>query len=482
MKVTFTTFLLVIVLLAYGQNIAFPYKLKYSELKENAGKYSFNEVQSEKQILVLVISEVDIAKKKTIYDGFLLLEGNKGSIKMAKIVGNDESEYYDAAKSIFSIDLTEAVKDFEFINNDNKTTISLIKKDKTTVLHSFTVEKKTKTKDDDDSVELSKTEIQLRLQRYFTVAIFNIDGDNEQNGSKLERNALVDKNDIIHLYMDVWGKFYGPGIPTAATQDNRFQIHILLAGNQAQEYSFNALYTGEYKPELLSIFDTSKESVADATSGGQEDILNINQWHGAIKGPYTNKFEVEITKEKIEDSGKSEKIVDATIRIAKLYHVSISTGLLYSSLRNPQNIETATLANGETTLIADDPKHRGILTIMATYYPWGRSFLFPPEGRFFSFHHSRFGIQVGTQLDNNISENFFLGLSNDFARGGSLSVGIHYGRRNYVAGKPGFDFGKDVFDLPDLNVNQDWGLGFYFGVVIDTRVAIELIKSLGGNN
>jgi hypothetical protein len=42
-------------------------------------------------------------------------------------------------------------------------------------------------------------------------------------------------------------------------------------------------------------------------------------------------------------------------------------------------------------------------------------------------------------------------------------------------------FGSEIFDLPELNVKKEWNVGFYFGVVIDTRVAIELIKSLGSS-
>ena len=66
----------------------------------------------------------------------------------------------------------------------------------------------------------------------------------------------------------------------------------------------------------------------------------------------------------------------------------------------------------------------------------------------------------------------------DFARGGSISIGAHYGRRNFISGVDRFDFGEQIFELDELIVKQEWDLGFYAGVVIDSRVAFRLIKSL----
>jgi len=145
-------------------------------------------------------------------------------------------------------------------------------------------------------------------------------------------------------------------------------------------------------------------------------------------------------------------------------------------LRNPQNIEIAPLNDTQNTLIADDPGVRGLITVMAVYYPKGRSFLFPPQGGIFDL--SRVGIVVGTQLGKDANENFLLGLSHDFARAGAITYGIHFGRRNTIPGNRHFDFGDSAYDLTDVSVKKEWNVGLFFGVSIDARVAAELLKTL----
>jgi hypothetical protein len=307
-------------------------------------------------------------------------------------------------------------------------------------------------------------------------AVEYVENDTDYEEYYSNKTNLFLKDNTVHIYIDENGNLINTSIPTTAKESYLYQVHLLYEENNCENALYKFSYDGKYRPEFR-IMKTG-EDVTTLNSTGEEEkekSPKIKEIDFAIIGPFTDEFEIKLVK---EIDGQNTELINQKIDVAKLYHVSISTGLLYTSLRNPQNIETATMANGETTLIADDPRDRGILTIMATYYPWGRSFLFPPTGG--PFDPTRLGIQVGTKLDKDIEENFFFGLSHDFARGGTFSYGVHYGRRNFVAGAADFDFGKDVFDLPELNVKKEWDVGFYVGVVIDTRVAVELIKSLGG--
>jgi hypothetical protein len=323
-----------------------------------------------------------------------------------------------------------------------------------------------------DCKTFSSAEIQERAVDYVT----GVSGYEKYHSKKTN---LFLKDNIVHIYVDENGNLIKTGIPTTAKESYLYQVHLLYEANNCDNADYVFSYDGAYTPKF-NILNTGEKSTAAELNASQEEDAEpvIKELEFAVIGPFTDEFEIKLVK-KVSNE-KDKILLDHKIKVAKLFHVSISTGLLYSSLRNPQNIETFTKANGETTLVADDPRDRGVLTVMATFYPWGRSFLFPPEGGVFD--RSRIGIQVGTRLDDKIAENFFAGLSNDFARGGTVSYGIHYGRRNYVAGARDFDFGNDVFDLPQLNVKQEWGVGFYVGVVIDTRVAGQLIKSIGGNN
>jgi hypothetical protein len=459
-KITFTLFALTVSIISYCQTKV---EVDFSEIDPNGElkgtAYEFKE--GDAPDFQIIFKNVDVAAKTAIegYKFFL-----KETEKQQRAFINENN--YNSTNRTYTLDLSTMLS-----NDIDESLTPFTIKIGNKAIYKVDIKYVKKEEPTKTTTTLTKTQVQLAIDNYFSRQL--LPNLKKKIGLKETKLAYVDNKNIIHLFIDMYGKFYGPGIPTAATEKNRFQFHILLTEEQAEEYSFETLYTGEYNFQILNVLDTRSSGKPQSDKG---NTLEIKPWNGAVKGPYTDLFSVEITRNKREGK-ESKKIVDAEIKIAKLYHVSISTGLLATTLRNPQNIETMELANGDTTLIADDPSIRGVLTIMATFYPKGRSFLFPPEGGVFDI--SRIGIQVGTRIDKDIAENFFLGLSHDFARGGAISYGAHYGRRNYVAGNRDFNFGSDKFDLPELIIKKEWNVGFYFGVVIDTRVALELFKSLG---
>jgi hypothetical protein len=288
-------------------------------------------------------------------------------------------------------------------------------------------------------------------------------------GIQERTGAYIDAHHVVHLFVDNFGKYYGYGAPTVATEQYSYQVHILTADCLKASYNFD--FTGAYNPQFNIDSNSPSSAKAQSNPGG----ITILVKDCAVIGPFTDKFSFNLTR---NVNGKSETVVNPTIPVAKMYYVSVTIGLLGTTLKNPQNISKAPLnKTGDTTLIADDPKTRGLLSIMAIYYPSGRSFLFPPSGG--PFDISRIGIVVGTQVGDSANQNFLLGLSHDFARGGAFTYGIHFGDRNVVSGAPNFKYGTDKFTLPELNVKKAWNVGFFFGVSIDTRVALQLIKSLG---
>ncbi len=289
-----------------------------------------------------------------------------------------------------------------------------------------------------------------------------------------ELGIYLEKN-IVHVFLDQYGNFIETSIPTTATEKYIYQFHVFQENQSFDDYSFRFSWQGKYSP-TFNMERGGEDVVGLQSSEITNDSPDMVMLSFEKIGPFTENFKVKI--ERLNNMNEVDKILtEQTVKVAKLYHVSISTGLISTTLRDPQNIQTFALPNGDSTLIADDPSLRGVVTLFATYYPKGRSFLLTPSGNFFD--PSRFAIQVGAQLNNNLAENFFFGLSHDFARGGSFSYGAHFGRRNYVAGKPDFKFGSDIFDLDELVIKKEWSYGFYFGVVIDVRVAFQLLGALG---
>ena len=332
----------------------------------------------------------------------------------------------------------------------------------------------------------TKSFSQLQIQKAATEYIQEkIDSDEIKYDFKRNIYYTFDENDkrddddinktrIVHIFIDENGNLILSGIPTTATKKYVYQVHLLVEKNNINKSRYKFSADGKFKPKFN--INNTQDETPEGNSVSNEPV--IVEYLSPTVGPYTNKFTLKVLK--YQKGKKVEKLLDSEVEIATTYQVSLSTGILSTTLRNPENIQKLALASGDSTLVADNPDLRGAITIMATFYFKERNFLFPPEQ--FDDWRQRIGLQVGTQINDDLAENFFLGLSYDLTWGSSVSAGVHFGRRNYVAGVEDFEFGKDIFDLPELVIKKEWQAGLYFGMVIDTRVAFKLISNLAGKN
>jgi hypothetical protein len=277
-------------------------------------------------------------------------------------------------------------------------------------------------------------------------------------------------SDVVVIYVDANGDLLYTPVPTTGIRNFKYEIHLIKRSVDKNSYAlvrpeggitdaFNVYSNGT--PSMPGVAKASAAQPADANKSLEERV------YPAI-GPYEADFKISLMRTNAANN-KSSDLIGSTVKVATFYYASIQVGLLATTLRNPQNITKSALPNGDSTLVADDPFTRGIFSVMAVFYPKGRSFLFPPSGGIFSAE--RFGIVVGTQLDKTQFQNFLGGLQFDFARGGSVSFGAHYGRRTTIQGYKDFNFGTDVF-VGDLasRIKQEWNLGFFFGVNVDVKI------------
>ncbi|MEQ6121589.1 hypothetical protein [Reichenbachiella sp. MALMAid0571] len=308
-----------------------------------------------------------------------------------------------------------------------------------------------------------------------------------QNEIKEDRKRnIYMKGNQVYIFLSEDGSILKSDLPTTAIQEYVYHFIVISCKNCKHTSKLKLEVEGSYNPSYLNFVLNEDKELQSEKENNKHDPPIYEAIHYGSYGPFTDSFKVKVSKIDVEDQKKDQVIFERSVKIAKLYHVSISTGLFNTTLKNPQNIEIADriqsgVAMGDSTLIADDPKMRGVITIMATYYPGGRSFLFPPTGNIFD--PSRIGVLVGAQLNDNLQENFFLGLSSDFARGGSFAIGIHCGRRNFITGGDysDFNYGTDKF-IGELKVKKEWDIGIFFGAVIDARVALQLFKGIGGGD
>ena len=317
---------------------------------------------------------------------------------------------------------------------------------------------------------------QTSNERNYRDYLFRLSEYNFKKNYNSKKNLYIDNN-VVHIFIDDNGDLIETGIPTTATERYSYKVILITEADIANSTRFSFSYEGKYSPTFNVYNGTpndAKEAPASDPSGNDNDEVKIIDFPFATVGPFTDDFSLIVKK----DSGSGEEeILNAKINVAKLYHVSISTGLFMTTLENPSNIRESTNLDGEKTLIADDRNTRGIVSLNAVFYPKGRSFLFPPSGGL--FNPERFGVLVGTQLNKDQFENFFGGIQFDFARGGSVAFGAHYGRRTVIAGYDDFEFGSEIFE-GDINTDviKEWDIGFFIGANLDLRIFGQLFKAV----
>ncbi|HAQ20772.1 MAG TPA: hypothetical protein DCR40_16300 [Prolixibacteraceae bacterium] len=283
-----------------------------------------------------------------------------------------------------------------------------------------------------------------------------------------KKNNIIKAGNTVHIFLDEYGKTYFTSLPTTAREDFNYQFHVFYYPDSIKGIILD--YDGTYDPS----FDIYGTKPKISLSGTDKDVKDGEKIIGPQEiafgkiGPFSNTFTFTIKKTvhnpETNKYGKATIIAGKTIRVAKVHHISITAGLISSSLSNPTDFEKYPLAYGDTTIIANDPLDRGLITLMVTFYPMPRNLLFAPTN-----WKERIGFVVGTRIDKNYNENFLCGVSFDIARGASLTGGLHYGRVNRLASHSDFNYGKDKF-VGELKTKMQWELGTYIGVNIDLRV------------
>lgn len=286
-------------------------------------------------------------------------------------------------------------------------------------------------------------------------------------------NVVAGSSDIIHIFIFEDGNLLLAGYPTTATEKSKFQVHLFV--NNTNRNSYLLEYTGSYAP-VLNIQNANTNPVAPVAplTPGVTPPPVIDQLDFAVLGPFTNTLVITLKS----DSGTGYTTLSSTtIKIAKTIYASIGSGLIFTSLKSPGNVHTLRMPNGDTTLVGDDTKSRILLTLGATFYPWGRNTLMIPGWGF----KDRFGIMVATSIGTGTSnfQNLLLGVQYDFSIGGSFVGGLHYGRRQMITGVDysSFEFGKTKFtgDLAAKEYMQG-GVGFFLGVQLDSRIFSQIFK------
>lgn len=273
----------------------------------------------------------------------------------------------------------------------------------------------------------------------------------DENGNLVGRKPVgIDEDDIVVIVIAA------PMIPPPATA-HKYTIEI----------------TGDdYNPVDLRITGSLAGIQVPQTA------LATTKWtHVRFDfGPYTSDKVIF----NIKDNGAS--IATHNTRINDLYNVFVGASFISSNLEDP-DFTVVPLSDSTNTIQSINGGSRTIATANITWYWWpslrrwftgdnvarGRDILKEPNLL------ERINPTFGVALSEKVFENFFVGGSFEFARGGCIVLGGHYGGRTRLLDRD-FIPGESAFAGQDSDIRteklNDWG--FFFGVTLDTRLITAL--------
>lgn len=282
------------------------------------------------------------------------------------------------------------------------------------------------------------------------------------------------KDDVVHIFIDQnCNKIDNTKIPTTLKEEKKYKYKVVLFADDStydrENFKIN-IDGAEFRSEnTLSIFYTGSEKIADEKS--KLLIIESNTF-----GPFSDYVKFIVRREDDEAISTCTKTIN--LESSRPYHVAILGGFYYSSLNDPQNVVQGIIPNStDSTLYADNPKSQRALTVMAVFYPRPRDPNYVHKELDFM---QKWGVAFGIKISENVFDDLLLGLNYEFSKGGSFTVGTHYGKHNAVRGYDNFKFGETPYSGTFSNdqLSEVWDFGFFAGITIDLRILGALRRNV----
>lgn len=207
-KFLFLVAVLFISLVTYGQHRT----IEFDELKKKNNEFlePYENVDIDQPILSLTISEIPSDKIDEVSNDLYLLD-SLGSRKI-KIEGQKKSStslYFELAPVAGA--MTNPVK------------IIYIKY-KTKVLVNFNIKVKETSEPTNplNLCEISQSQFQYNANAFVKAEISRL-------GLRSKDGVLIDTDQVVHIFIDHYGKLYGNSMPTASNEEYRYQLHVIIS-------------------------------------------------------------------------------------------------------------------------------------------------------------------------------------------------------------------------------------------------------------
>ncbi len=318
------------------------------------------------------------------------------------------------------------------------------------------------------------------------------------------RNTTYTGIKYIHIFLDQFGNNIFSTIPQGVA-NRQYIVHVFYLENANDpnqvDYSVNQT-SGEFQDVL--VFNNAGQlgnNLVEPRSGEDGKKIEYKWAHKEflLSTSTTNiQFEVTRTALKSQDAQKQEfenqTLKSYTIKMSRVLHGSFDVGLINSTLENPTfELLTSPTNSSETVVKKKEGHNRGVVTAMATFYASPIIILedlfkvkeipnYMLTGRNFLEDHKiyeRIYPAVGVGFTDRTLNNLFFGFNWEFARGGSVFVGWHYGKVNTFNEPDGFKFEETAMTTDAFNLRKDnrWKTKCAFGLNLDIMIIRNLFRA-----
>lgn len=302
----------------------------------------------------------------------------------------------------------------------------------------------------------------------------------------------------IHIFLDQFGNNIFSTIPQGVA-NRQYVVHIfyMIDVSTANQVSYSINQTsGEFQDAL--VFNNAGQLSTIELRAAKEENIRWEHKEFLLSTSTTNiQFEVIRTGLKSESVQKLEfetqTLKSYTIKMSKVYHGTFDIGLINSTLENPTFELVTSPSNPAQRLVKkNEGSNRGVVTAMATFYTSPIILLedlfgardipnYMLSGRNFLEDHKiyeRIYPAIGVGFTDRTLNNLFFGFNWEFARGGSLFLGWHYGKVNIYNAPANFEFEQTPVSNDEFNLrkNTAWKTDFAIGLNVDIMIIRNLFR------
>jgi len=398
-------------------------------------------------------------------------------------VGTTAKGTFNSDGAFHAIDFQEDIRDktIDIYEGDN-------------IVNSFTISSIQK-RMNDITIKMTANQFLGKLFPELKVTNFGVQILVESN-----RNTQYKGKDYVHVFFDQNGNSLLSTIPQGVS-NLQYVVHVFYLTEKTNPITIDySISQTKGKFDGTIIFNNTG-SLDNIELRSKDISVEEKQYAWAHKeillSTSTTDIQFEIQRNLMKsttDLYDIEKTVlnSFTIPMSKVYHGTFEIGLINSTLSNPsyELVESPTNSDEKVVKKGSD-SNRGYVTAMATFYTspiiilekiFGKDVpKYKLTGRNFLDDHKiyeRIYPSVGISLNDKSFENLFVGLTWEFARGGSIWGGYHYGKINTFEKSDEFVFGETVINESEfkLKTDTDWEASFAFGVNLDIKLVTNLFK------